>query len=526
VSAAGQGSVFGPRCPDLAALGRRARRGLRCLVAIAVVDATACGDDDVPSACGEQDCDLPVDRADLLERLAGFSDPVAQWLRVAANDAGAVDGTHDAWLAGLREQLGCAAADERSFVVLSNDAFEPKVIVTQCANDPVVASRLFTVFEPEAGEDVDAERFRIAAWDDAAARFRRYQVAPTAAGLTVAVEPEFCGSCHGGPYSLPEWTPIMNEMTNPWAQWNAEPGFVSFAFDEFPTHNGPVFESLMADGRLDSASNLEPVVRAAIDRTTAARIAERDGPATLEAAASLVRPVFCDENANYVSEIHDSGELALSAALDPGLRRAIALLRPDATWSFVLDDALQLPAPGPGASPLVLVAVRGETTVQLEAALLSRGVLAPIDVLRVRALDWTHPVGSAARCDRFEAALERANGGALEPAAHADAAALARGLFELALEVPGGSLADVGEDAVVALADAADVDALARINAGMLDEATLTIDALGDAIEAELAAVETTAGRARLADERLRRGCAALRTYPIAPIIPGTDACP
>ena len=107
-----------------------------------------------------------------------------------------------------------------------------------------------------------------------------------------------------------------------------------------------------------------------------------------------------------------------------------------------------------------------------------------------------------------------------------DAAALGRALFELALEVPGGSLADVGEDAVVALADAADAHGLARIDAGMLDEATLTIDALGDAIDAELAAVETTAGRARLADERLRRGCAARRTYPIAPIIPGTDACP
>lgn len=521
----GQRSVLGPRCPDLAAPSRRAGGlGLGCLVAVAMVDAAGCGDGaDAPSACGDQACELPTDRADLLERLAGAADPVAEWLRVAANDAGAVEGSHETWLEGLREQLGCAAADERSFVVLSNDDYEPKVIVTQCANDPVVASRLFAVFEPESGDDVDAERFRIAAWDDDAARFRRYQVAPTDGGLTVAVEPQFCASCHGGPYALPDWTPIMNEMTNPWAQWNAEPGFVSFAFDEFPAHNGPVLEALLADGRLDSASNLEPVVRAAIDRTTAARVAERDGAATLEAAASLVRPVFCDENVNFVSEIHDSGEIALSAALDPGLRRAMALLRPDATWSFVLDDALQLP---PGAEPLVLVAVRGETTVQLEAALLSRGVLSPIDVLRVRALDWTHPVASATRCDRFEAALARGQGGALDPAAFADAAELARALFELALEVPGGSLADVGDDAVVALADAADVEALARIDAGDLDGATLSIDALGEAIEAELAAVESTEGRARLADERIRRGCAARRTYPIAPLIPGTDDCP
>lgn len=507
MSAAGQRSGLGLRCPGLV---------------VAVLGSLACSGDD-GEMCGDQACNLPTDRAELLERLEGFTDPVAQWLRVAANDAGAVDGDHATWRAGLRDQLGCTAADERSFVVLSNAAYEPKVLVAQCANDPVVASRLFTVFEPGTDGDVDPQRFRITAWDEAAARYHRYQVAPTDGGLTVDVEPDFCATCHGGPYALPDWTPIMNEMTNPWAQWNAEPGFASFAFDELSAQTGPTFDALTGDGRLDSASNLEPIVRAAIDRTTLARVAARDDAAALNAAADLLRPVFCDENVNYVSEIHDSGEIAISAVLDPGLRRALGLLRPDATWRFLLDDALQLPAAVDGV-PLVLVTVRGETTVQLEAALLSRGVLAPIDVLRVRALDWLHPVDSAARCERFTAAVERA--GALDVGAFADAGALARALFDLALEVPGGSLADAGADAVVALADADDAAALARIDAGELAGSIVSITALGDAIEAEIDAYETQEGRARLAADRVTRGCTARATLPIAPLIPGTDDCP
>lgn len=513
MSPGGQRSSFGPR--------RLPRRAHRLAVAV-VLHGSACAAEPAVE-CEAGACDLPGDRAELLARIEGFSDPVAQWLRGAANDAGAVDTDHRGWLDGVRDQMGCASADERSFVVLSNDAFAPKVIVAECANDPVVASQLFAVFEPEADADVDPERFRLAAWDPDAARFHRYQVAPTEHGLTVDVEPTFCAGCHGGPYGLVEWTPIMNEMTNPWAQWNAEPGFSSFAFDEFPAEVGPVFAGLVADDRLDSASNLEPIVRAAIDRTTAARIAERDGGPDLDAAERLMRPVFCDEGVNYVSEIHDSGEIALAAVLDPGLRRAFGLLRPDATWSFLLDDALQLPV---GDDPLVLVTVRGETTVQHEAALLSRGVLTPIDVLRVRALDWLRPVDSVARCDRFEDAVMRARDGAVDVAASADVAALGRVLFDLALEVPGGSLADAGADAVVAIADASDTAALARIDAGDLTDAVLSVDALGDAIDAEIAAYEGVAGRARLASARVARGCAARETYPTAPLIPGTDACP
>lgn len=506
---------------------RQPRRRGHGLLSVCAVLSAACGEDPSAGACGEHDCTLPADRAELLQQLDGFADPVALWLREAANDAGDVPGDHEDWLAGLRGVLGCDAADERSFVVLSNAAFAPKAIVTQCATDPVAASRLFAVFEPGAGEDtLDGERFRLAAWDPDAAAFHRYQVAPRGQGLTVAVEPEFCGSCHGGPFAIEAWTPIMNEMTNPWAQWNAEPGFESFAFHEnFPAGaGGPVYDALTREGRLDSASNLEPIVRAAIDRTTAARIATRSAAPTLDGAAALVRPVFCDENANYVSEVHDSGELLQTAVLDPGLRRALAQLEPDADWDFTRDEVLTLPPPQQGGA-MVMIAVRGELTVQAEAALLSRGVLAPIDVLRVRALDWTHPFDSALRCQLWRDAVARAEAGALVPADFADDAALARALFDEALRVaPGASLADVGDD-VVALDDAADAAATAAVLAGDFTAARSSPRALGDRIDAAVAALASPQGRDAIERERIRRGCAARLLFPIAPIVPGTETC-
>ncbi len=498
---------------------------------LAVLSGPGCagGDDDEP-ACGGQACELAASKAELLEQLRGFADPVSSWLRAAANDAGAVDGDHEDALAGVRAELGCEADDEHSFVVLSNAAYAPKAIVAQCSADPVQASRLFAVFEPGDDGDLDPQRFRFAAWDPDASAYRRYQAVPTEHGLGFAVEPSFCASCHGGPFGLTGWAPIMNEMTNPWAQWNAEPGFASFEFTQHVPagHDGPVFAGLTAPGRLDSASNLEPIVRAAIDRTTAARIATRAGAPDLDAAAALVRPVFCDESANYVSEIHASGELALDSVLDPGLRRMFGQLRPDAGFAFLLDDALQIEPPGPGAHPLVMLGVRGETTVQLEAALVSRGVLAADDVLRIRALDWAHPVASELRCGLLDDAHARARAGALDPAAFGDLAALATALFELALELPSGaSLVDAG-DGVFALRDAGDAAATEQLLHG--DPSPIELDTFGAQLDAELDAIAGPSGRAMLEAERRRRGCVLRSRFPTAPIIPGitdvADACP
>lgn len=516
------------------------RRSARPL-ALALVAGAAChvgnrdgeGGDD---GCPEGACQVAGTREELLAALDGLSDPMAEWLRGASDDAGGVSGGYAAVLDGLGAQIGCARSSERAFVVLSNQALHPKAIVTRCVDDPVTASNFFMVLEPSAdGMDLDPERVRVAAWDAAAGRFHRYQLQPRSdiGGLGVAVEPAFCGGCHGGPFELEPWTPIMNEMSNPWAQWNAEPGFSSFQFDEaFPAGTtGPVFEEVTAGARLASASNLEPIIRAAIDRTSNARLSERTDAPDLEVALGLLRPVFCDESVNFVSEIHDSGELATHAVVDAGLRRAMLALAEGESWPWpwVTDPTVRIPAPGAGDPPLAMIAIRGETTAQVEAALLSRNVLDAEQILRVRALDWTHPVFSELRCGQWEAAADRARGGAVDPAEHADNASLVDALYREAmlLTIDGASvplLADA-PGAVVAIADATDPEAIAALSTGELSAYERTPEELGAEIDAFVTSFESGDARVRLDAERHRRGCLARQAFVITPLLPGIDEC-
>jgi hypothetical protein len=480
-------TIVGPRCRLLG------------LVLLAVGCAEPSDDD---GACGGQACEVPSSRDELLAELDGLGDPVAEYLRSAAQDDGHIAADWQELVDGVGGALGCDAADRSTFVVLSNLGLMPKAVLTHCTGDPVAASRVLTIFEPHAEDsDLDAEHFRMAAWDEAAGAFRRYQIAAHPdGGLGVVVEPEFCLSCHGGREAVVGWSPIMNEMTNPWAQWNAEPGFESFMFEDprARTVDGPTFDALTE--RIDSASNLEPIVRAGIDRYVAAWIGAREEAP----AASMLRPVFCDETFNYVSEVHRSGELLASAVIDPSIRKHFIAIDPASwPWDWVYDDALRVAPPAAGEDPMALIAVRGELAIQAEAALVSRQVLAPIDVLRVRALDWTHPVGSTMRCDVFEQGLDRFEGDGV------------RALFDAVMQPfappPGSDL--------VAIPDADDPAASdpSRFAA--------TLEGWGEAIEAHVDAAQTDEGRAVLEAERIRRGCLARRSFPIAPLIPGTDDC-
>jgi hypothetical protein len=485
---------------------------LRRLLGLVLVAVGCAEPSDDEGACGGQACEVPSSRDALLAELEGLGDPVAAYLRTAAQDDGSVGADWQELVDGIGGALDCDAADRSTFVVLSNLGFMPKAVLTHCTGDPVAASRVLTIFEPHADDpDLDAEHFRMAAWDEAAGAFRRYQIAAhPEGGLGVVVEPEFCLSCHGGREAVVGWSPIMNEMTNPWAQWNAEPGFESFLFEDPRARpvDGPTFDALTE--RLDSAANLEPIVRAGIDRYIAAWIGAREEAPDLDTAAAMLRPVFCDETFNYVSEVHRSGELLASAVIDPSIRKHFIAIDPASwPWDWVYDDALRIAPPAEGEDPMALFAVRGELAIQAEAALVSRQVLAPIDVLRVRALDWTHPVGSAMRCDAFEAGLAGFEGRA------SSVGELARALFDAVMQPfapPSGS-------DLVAIPDADDPTASDPSRFGA------TLETWGAAIEDYVDAAQTEAGRARLEAERIRRGCLARRSFPIAPLIPGTEHC-
>jgi hypothetical protein len=491
---------------------------------------TGCQDDAVGD-CGGQPCDIPMSAAELDDALSGHGDPVAEWLRANADEAAVIGDDVEDVVASVGQSLGCADEQRHSFVVQSNIALAPKAVVTHCSDQPTEASRVLTIFEPtEDLSDLDGQRFRMAAWDETAGRYRRYQVTPHPdGGLGVAVEPEFCLSCHNGMSGLSEWSPIMNEMTNPWAQWNAAPGFESLLFDDemVMASAGETFDWLTAGDRLDSASNLEPVIRSAIDRVTAAEIRHREEAPDLETAAALLRPVFCDTGVNYESEIHDSGEVKAAVIIDPAIRRLFQSVLPGSDWDWLRDDVVKLPAPDSVESAVKLIAIRGELGIQAEAALVSRQILTPLEALRVRAIDWKAPVMSAARCQLFESTLEAAEHGAVDLGDPADVAGQVRALFEHSMTLPSGdSLLLADDSAIVAIADGDDPDAQAALAEGNLGGYTTSIPAWGDEIEAHVSGLLTEQGRERLREEAVRRGCIARRLYPIAPIIPGTEQCP
>lgn len=481
--------------------------------------------------CGGAPCRVPTDKTQLLTELDGFEDPVAAFLREAADDQAVVSDDFESVVESIHGSLPCAQPERSTFVVLSNRELAPKTVMTGCASEPTVASTALAILEPnETLDDVAGDLLRFVGWDEAAGQYRRYQFAPHPdGGLGVVVEPTFCAACHGALPGDERWTPIMNEMTNPWAQWNATPGFASFQFDEALPSQAPggTFERLSDEAYLDSASNLEPIIRAAIDRVSAAAVAQREEAANVGLAESLLRPVFCDDTVNFVSEVHQSGELLSAAVVDPAIRRHIAAEGVDWPWSWYADDTLRVEPPQPPAQPLALIPVRAQLSIEAEAALVSRSILEPTEVLRVRALDWMHPVNSPFRCELFENGVRR-----FDPSAQAaNTTTLVQELYGevMRLQIPGGGLQDLrpgGGHHVIAIADATDPQTAADLDAVALDDYAQTLQEWGDALEAHIDELQEPAGRETLAALAKTRSCWARASFPTAPIIPGSDDCP
>lgn len=497
---------------------------------LAIAGCTTAGDGDLPDCTGDR-CAAAGSRDELLDALDGFSDPVARYLRAAATERGTIDGDLHALLDGASGgELGCAADTERTFVVLSNLDFLPKPVIARCADDPAAASELLITMVG-SHDGYDPRAFHVAAWDADAGVYRRYATAPTPGGeMAINVEPAFCQGCHGGPEKLATWAPIMNEVTSPWSGWNAAPGFTSQLFDELLDPQlaaDPTYVALTAPGRLDSAANLEPIVRAGIARVTGARLKQRTAAADVAQALALVRPMFCDESINFVSEVHDTGELRTSAVVDDALRSLYRMVDVDGGWGWLADPRLPLAPPRPGEDPVTLIPVRGEATAQVELGLVGRGVIDARDALRVRALDWTHPVGSALRCGLYRAAADRIVAGALadDAAAAATTADLVPRVLDeiLTVEVAGARVAlraRPGLD-LIQIPDASDPAAAAALATGDWSNFETTLAGLGAAIDAHVAAVD----RAALRRERDRRACEIAAGYPTAPIYLGVE-CP
>jgi hypothetical protein len=501
------------------------------------VSLAACTADepDAPDCLLDQ-CESAHSREEVLTAIDGHDDVVAAYLREAVTERGTLIGDYRDVLDGVGEGLGCSADTEKSFVVLSNIGYIPKTVFTRCAEDPQEASRFFlavpAVRDTDDHTDVDPQVLHLSAWDESAGTYRIYSTRPTESGeMGVNVSPEFCLGCHGGPHQLPYWQPLMNEMTNPWSGWNAEPGFRSQLFDEFldpGIADGSVYQDLTADDLLDSASNFEPIIRAGIERLNGARVLQRQHAPDVERALALLQPVYCDESINFVSEVHGGGQIRASSIIDPTIAAHVRAAGLAADWPWLSGDDLHLPSAPSEWEALTLVPVRGESSLAVELSLVARAVLDPMQALRVRALDWTRPVMSEFRCGLFQSGAERIREGALDQALaalpdEATTADLIRIAYDEIMKVSTSdglaALAPASDDEVIAIPDAMVPDVETHLRAGDVASFAMTLSAWGDRIQAHVDAADRDSLRAA----RQTRACRAVEEYAVTPIYADLD---
>ncbi len=490
---------------------------------------------DAPDCLLDQ-CESAHSREEVLAAIDGHDDAVAAFLRDSVTERGTLIGDYRDVLDGVGADLGCSPDTERSFVVLSNIGYIPKTVFTRCAEDPQLASRFFMAIPAvrESGDDtdVDPQVLHLSAWDESAGTFRIYSTRPTPDGeMGVNVSPSFCLGCHGGPRQLPYWQPLMNEMTNPWSGWNAEPGFRSQLFEEFldpGIADGAVYQDVTAGDLLDSASNLEPIIRAGIERLNGARVLERQHAPDVERALALLQPVYCDESINFVSEVHGGGQIRSSAILDPTIASHVLSAGIAGDWPWLSGDDLRLAVAPSEWEALTLVPVRGQSSLAVELSLVARAVLDPMQALRVRALDWTHPVMSDFRCNLFQTGAERIRAGAIDSsiaalAGDATTADLIPLAFDEIMKVSTDdglvALAPAAGDQVLTIPDALDPTVDARLRSGDISSFAMTVATWGDRIQDHVAAVDRDSLRAA----RQVRACRAVEEYAVTPIYADLD---
>ena len=482
--------------------------------------ASACNPD-TQDPCFSDRCTTAGSRAELLAELEDFQDPVAAYFRANVNENGTLGGDYRDIVNGVADHLGCNPESNKNFVVLSAQGFVPKVVLTPCSDQPDKASQFFmAIGAVTEDEDLDTQRLHIAAWDDKAGEYRRYSTQPQASTMAINVQPDFCLNCHAGPEQVGQWIPTMNEVTEPWAQWNAEPGFQSQLFDEhldISIADSAAYRTLTHPDVLESAGNLEPIIRAGLDRVVAARLRSQSTPANLEQSLQLLRPLYCDEFVNYGTEIHNSGELRTSVIVDDALRQAVRDVA-GGHWEWVTRKTTRLTPPRNAETPLSLVPFRGVVDVQTERALVSRGVLSPLQALRIRALDWQTPVFSEFRCQMYRDAEQRFARGELSAVldalpANATNRELIGALYNNIMTGSSKSSNGLPDDRLLV------IDNATRDNR----PEEMSIEEFATHVQTYADSITRPGARSQLSDQRSQRLCEALDRFANAPLVPGFD---
>jgi hypothetical protein len=522
--------------------------------------------------CKGAKCD---DGDNFQSELEGRNDPIAKFLRTLTPDAdGLVALDYDDVVAGIAKIQGCAPATSRAFIVsdplVEGEPF-PRVITTVCADSSVKASEAFIAasFKHPKDDDIDDLRLEMFAWDEQARQYRFY--ATERAGgdkVEVEVEPARCRECHLTPTDLPtarslatdsseittgqmRMTPIMNELTRPWSHWSSQVPMFNDGDMPFPSHDFDVPASVrdaarfvrLARERAAEAQRFEDIIREGHARVTGARVRERrDIPGDdWRPAMYLLRPLFCEEQVQYATEDFQSGLLLVTSVIPGGMREAFNQLRPSVEpvvwpwgWLANQDGRMRLAAPAT-VGPLFMIPVRGNADIDYENRLIGAGAVSPMDVIRVRALDWKRPVFSDFRCNLWKSALARfeVTPPAIDPSTR-NSTRMAR-LFPEIMTLDGVALSPVGADQVIALDVASDTTTAAladALRAGTLADATcddgagfcsVDVTTLGGMLDVHVTGFEERAAddaRAELVAARDARLCRVLRFFPNAPALP------
>jgi len=483
------------------------------------------GDDDDGGCFGKCDGD-----DDWKAELDGRNDPIAKFLRAATfSDVGVLEGDLTTFLFGIAEQQGCGLNSIATFSIsddlLGSEPF-PRLISVVCKDDDARASEFFIAasFKTPDG-DVDLTDIEMFAWDADARTYRFYAATPTIFdpdSLEVEIEPARCRDCPLTPADIVpggmRMTPIMNELYRPWTHWSAEPGFPSHDY-VLPdsVKEKPNFQKIGLTYKAQ-ASRLEEIIKfGAFQKTVGARLRDRRKDADLGTALDLLRPIFCSEQVNYISEDFDSGIIFGSALIDPGIRSMLLAIRPDWPYNYVNDQFIRLPAPTTETA-MRQIPARGGADLVHEVGLVAVRGLTPYQVLRVRALDWGKAVFSDFRCGLWKSAARRFED---NPPYLGDSVRTSNALplvFEAIMELSGQPLSTGNPEEIIEVRDATP-DTVAAVEAALRDGSITARDCETDgfciASADELAAhindyivsLETGTPREALLQERDRRIC-------------------
>ncbi len=316
----------------------------------------------------------------------------------------------------------------------------PRLISVACPNDADKASEFFLAAsfatrikdqnDEVIREEVDLKNLELYAWDKGVKQAYQFYETFELEDGTIAVDPNptRCLQCHLTPSSdaplAMRMTPIMNELERPWTHWNVEPAGDSAKFHTDRAQDSLNYKELFLPDETNPdkkgpAPLFEDIIRAGHNKVITARLANvklpiglKKGEIPFEQAVDqvmgMLRPVFCIEQVQYVSEDavkNDpnevvNGNLFASVVVDPGYITAYSKLGISGKpWMEPLLSLQQ-----GSTTPIEQVPVRGNSDRVLEERLLRPApfnVLRPIDVIRARALDWRSVAFSDFRCGRW-----------------------------------------------------------------------------------------------------------------------------